>query len=94
MMANLTPAMVRATLRHVDAELYDDAIPFEDTAARMLSVTETVAQMIAANMGKLHADTAILIARAQLAILRRDVLSARALVLEALATVPARRPRR
>ena len=89
---SLTPAMVRATLRHVDAELYEAAVPFEGTAARLLSVTEAVAEMITANVGKLTTETATLIAKAQHAVLRRDLLAARDFILDALATVPARRP--
>ena len=85
MSAHLTPAKIRASLRHLDAELYDETIPFEATAARLLSVTDTVAQMIASNLGRLPGDVALLIAKAQGAVLRRDLLAARDYILDALA---------
>ncbi len=44
----ITPGDVRAILSRLDAELYDETIPFEATARRMIAVSETVAEMIAA----------------------------------------------
>lgn len=86
MTVGLGPSLssLQVSLTHVEVELCDDGIPFDDTAARLMSVTETVAQMIAANLGSLPGDIAALIAKAQLAVLRRDLLASRDFILDAL----------
>lgn len=89
--ASLTAASVRGTLRLLDAELYEEAIPFEGTAARLVSIADTVAQMIASRVGQLPEGPAHLLAEAVLATHRRDLLASRAFILDALAAVPPRR---
>ena len=80
----ITPGDVRAILSQLDAELYDEAIPFEATARRMIAVSETVAEMIAANVTRRPERALKKLARSVGAVYRRDLLAAREFILEAL----------
>jgi hypothetical protein len=68
----------------LDAELYDDAIPFEDTARRMISIAEAAAQAILAKTQRLPEDPARMLANAVSAVRRRDLLAAREWIMDAL----------
>ena len=65
-----------SSLTLLDAELYDDAIPFEDTARRLISVSEVAAQVIVSNVTRLPTDAARLLALSVQAVYRRDLLAA------------------
>ena len=84
----LTASEVRGTLMRLEAELYEEAIPYDGTAARLVSITDAVAQIIAFHSGRLPKQAAYLLANAVQATRCRDFLSARALILEALEVVP------
>lgn len=68
----------------LDAELYDDAIPFEDTARRLIAVSEVAAQVITSNVTRLPRDAAHLLALSVQAVYRRDLLAARDFIIDAL----------
>lgn len=78
------PNDIRSSLTLLDAELYDDAIPFEDTARRLISVSEVAAQVIAANVTRLPNEAARLLALSVRAVYRRDLLAARDFIIDAL----------
>ncbi len=75
---------IRSTLKSLDAELYDIAIAFEATHARILSMTDAAANAVVAKLGRLPEPLARQLANAVRAANRRDLLAAREFILEAL----------
>ena len=75
---------IRTVLKCLDAELYDDSIPFEETHRRMISVSEAAAHAVVSKLGGLPEPLARRLALAVRAANRRDLLAAREFILEAL----------
>ncbi len=81
---------IRAVLKRLDAELYDEHVPFEGTHRRMISMSDAAANAVVAKLGHLPEPLARRLAQAVQAANRHDLLAAREFILETLDEAAAR----